>query len=75
MDLQKNLASRRSQGLYRQRLIIQGPQSVRVKVDGESLLSFCSNDYLGLANDDRLIKAWQQGADNFGVGAGASHTW
>ncbi len=72
-DLQQNLALRRSQGLYRQRQIVEGRQSVRVKVDGESLLSFCSNDYLGLASDDRLIKAWQQGAEKFGVGAGASH--
>ena len=72
-DLQKNLALRRSQGLYRQRQIVQGPQSVQVKIDGKSLLSFCSNDYLGLASDDRLIKAWQQGAEKFGIGAGASH--
>lgn len=71
--LQKNLALRQSQGLYRQRQIVEGPQSVRLKVDGETLLSFCSNDYLGLASDDRLIKAWQQGADKYGVGAGASH--
>ncbi len=72
-DLQKNLDLRRSQGLYRSRQIVQGPQSVRVNIDGESLLSFCSNDYLGLAGDDRLVKAWQQGADKFGIGAGASH--
>jgi 8-amino-7-oxononanoate synthase len=76
-ELEKNLQSalqqRQSAGLYRQRQIVEGTQSVQLKVDGESLLSFCSNDYLGLANDPRLIKAWQTAAEKFGVGAGASH--
>jgi len=76
-ELEKNLQSalqqRQTAGLYRQRQIVQGPQSVQLKVDGESVLSFCSNDYLGLANDPRLIKAWQAAAEKFGVGAGASH--
>lgn len=76
-ELEKNLQSalqqRQTAGLYRQRQIVQGSQSVQLKVDGESVLSFCSNDYLGLANDPRLIKAWQAAAEKFGVGAGASH--
>lgn len=36
-------------------------------------MSFCSNDYLGLANDPRVVDALRRGADRFGVGSGASH--
>jgi len=39
---------------------------------GEALISFCDNDYLGLATDPRVIKAAQAAADQWGVGAGAS---
>ncbi len=42
-------------------------------VEGKSYLSFCSNDYLGLANHPRLIAALQQGAARWGVGAGSAH--
>jgi 8-amino-7-oxononanoate synthase len=37
------------------------------------MLGFCSNDYLGLANHPEIIAAMQRGADEYGVGAGASH--
>jgi 8-amino-7-oxononanoate synthase len=71
--LQSALQQRQADGLFRERQVVQGPQSVQLRVDDQLLLSFCSNDYLGLASDARLIKAWQQGAEQFGVGAGASH--
>lgn len=67
------LAERQAQGLYRSRHIVSGPQAPVVSVDGRELLSFCSNDYLGLANHPQLVSAFKHGADNYGVGTGASH--
>jgi 8-amino-7-oxononanoate synthase len=71
--LQSELNERASLGLLRQRSILQSPQAPHIMVDGKSYLSFCSNDYLGLANHPQLIAALQQGAQQHGVGAGAAH--
>lgn len=72
-DLAAKLDARRTQGLYRQRQTLNSPQGVRVRVGDETLLSFCSNDYLGLANDPRIVDAFCVAAREHGVGAGASH--
>ena len=61
------------QGLLRHRRILESAQGVNVRVDGHEYVSFCSNDYLGLANHPVLIEAARQGATQYGVGAGASH--
>ncbi|MCE1116914.1 MULTISPECIES: 8-amino-7-oxononanoate synthase [Pseudomonas] len=72
-DLAARLAERRAADLYRQRPLLQSPQGPQVVVDGQPLLAFCSNDYLGLANHPEVIKAWRDGAERWGVGGGASH--
>jgi 8-amino-7-oxononanoate synthase len=71
--LRSQLAALEQQQLLRTRRVLESPQGVQVQVDGESLLSFCSNDYLGLANDARLRAACKAGVDRYGVGSGASH--
>ncbi|QIB51007.1 8-amino-7-oxononanoate synthase [Pseudomonas sp. OIL-1] len=72
-DLTARLAERRAAHLYRQRPLLETPQGVRVVVDGQPLLAFCNNDYLGLANDPEVIEAFVAGARTWGIGGGASH--
>ena len=62
----------RGAGLFRKRRVIKSPQGAVVTVDNQRLVNFCSNDYLGFANDARLIRALQQAAETYGVGSGAS---
>ena len=72
-DLASRLAERRAAHLYRHRPLLETPQQPEVMVDGEQLLAFCSNDYLGLASHPEVVRAMQQGAERWGVGGGASH--
>lgn len=72
-ELLPELQSRRQSGLYRKRLITQSAQSVRPRVNGRQVLSFCSNDYLGLANHPDIKQAFVQATENYGVGAGSAH--
>lgn len=70
--LADELADWDARGLKRERRVLQGPQAPHVTVEGRRYVAFCSNDYLGLANDARLIDAARRGLDR-GLGAGASH--
>lgn len=72
-DLVSALDERKRQRLYRTRQTLEGPQDVLVRIEGREYLSFCSNDYLGLASDPRVIDAFKEGAERFGVGSGAAH--
>jgi len=72
-DLAARLNARRADGLLRQRLLLDSPQQPQLQLDGKSLLAFCSNDYLGLANHPEVIQALREGAEKWGAGGGASH--
>jgi 8-amino-7-oxononanoate synthase len=70
--LQKELDRRKTDGLLRQRRLLDSPQAETIVANGAKYLSFCSNDYLGLANHQELIKTMQAAASDSGVGSGAS---
>jgi 8-amino-7-oxononanoate synthase len=67
------LEQRREAALYRSRRIAESPQQPEMRIDGRSMLAFCSNDYLGLANHPEVVRALQQGAVDYGAGSGAAH--
>lgn len=72
-NLRAELEELRAKALWRERRIVEEAQGPRLKLDGREYLSFCSNDYLGLANHPALIEAAQWGARDYGVGGAASH--
>ena len=71
--LQKELEKRETEGLMRQRRLLDSPQAEHIVANDKHFLSFCSNDYLGLANRPELITAMQKAAGDSGVGSGASN--
>ncbi len=71
--VEEELSSLRASGLYRSRRTLSSPQQPQLVVDGKACLSFCSNDYLGLANHPAVVAAFQQGLKNYGAGAGSAH--
>lgn len=71
--LQADLEKRQAMGLMRQRRLLDSPQAEHITANGQPFLSFCSNDYLGLANDAALVEALQRAAAEAGVGSGASN--
>jgi 8-amino-7-oxononanoate synthase len=72
-DLATDLDRRRAEHLYRRRRIVETPQGPVLRIEGRELVAFCSNDYLGLANDPRVVEALQRGAARWGAGSGAAH--
>jgi len=72
-DFAGEIEQRKQAGLYRTRRLISGPQQPELTADGKPLLSFCSNDYLGLASHSGNIEALKQALPETGLGGAASH--
>ncbi|NYT45275.1 glycine C-acetyltransferase [Alcaligenaceae bacterium] len=67
--IQGQLRQLRDDGYYKAERVMAGPQSAQVNLqDGSHVLNFCANNYLGLANDSRLIAAAKAGMDAAGFG-------
>lgn len=71
--LAERLRALGERGRYRVRRLLESPQGARVVVDGQSVVNFCSNDYLGLAGDSRIAAAMGRALEDYGAGSGASH--
>ena len=73
----KNLASKldklNEKNLFRSRRLLSSAQEIEPVVDGKKVLSFCSNDYLGLANHEKVKQTFIDAVNKYGVGSGASH--
>ena len=66
--LHEELNSIKNDGLYKKERIIQSQQSSEINVNDNTVLNFCSNNYLGLANNPKLIESAQQGLKKWGFG-------
>src|SRR5690554_7560651 len=72
-DFGAEIEQRKQAGLYRTRRLVSGPQKPELIADGKPLLSFCSNDYLGLANHAGNISVLSEALPETGLGGTASH--
>lgn len=72
-QLAQALQERDKAGLIRHRRQLESAQGAVINLDGRQLISFASNDYLGLANHPDVVSAFTAAANQFGVGSGASH--
>jgi glycine C-acetyltransferase len=66
--LQSEIDQIRNAGLWKDERLIESPQAARIAVAGREVLNFCANNYLGLADDPRLIRAAQDGLSRWGFG-------
>ena len=64
----------KNEGLYTNIRTIGSPQGAWVDINGKKYLNMCSNNYLGLCNDPRLVQKVKDSVDRLGVGPGAVRT-
>ena len=72
-QIRSDLAKIKSKHLYRKLKVIDSVKKNKILVDGQWLVNFASNDYLGLSQNKKIQQAIIQGIREFGAGAGASH--
>ena len=67
-QLTDDLAALQAEGLFKAEAVIRTPQSARIAVDDQTLINFCANNYLGLADHPALIAAAKEAMDSHGLG-------
>lgn len=72
--LAEELETMKQNGLYGTIRTLESPQGAWVVIGGKKYLNLCSNNYLGLCNDPRLVRKVKEYADRYGVGPGAVRT-
>lgn len=70
--IDSQLQKRKDASAWRERSCIEKSSGRELHFQGKSYLNFSSNDYLGLSQHPEIIRAWQQGAQEYGVGSGGS---
>jgi glycine C-acetyltransferase len=66
--LQQQIKEIKDAGLYKNERLIESPQGAEIQVGGKTVLNFCANNYLGLSDNPRLIKASKDMMDRRGFG-------
>lgn len=72
--LNENLNYLKDNGLYNEINVVEGANGPIIKIKGKELINLSSNNYLGLATNDRMKKVAKEAVDSHGVGAGAVRT-
>jgi glycine C-acetyltransferase len=72
--LEQEIRKLKESGLYNPIKCLHSAQGAWIIVDGAEVLNLCSNNYLGLANDQRLKEKVKKALDEFGIGAGGART-
>lgn len=67
-QLQQDLEQVKADGLFKSERVITSQQQAEIDVNGDQVINFCANNYLGLANSEELIAAAQSGLDQHGFG-------
>ncbi len=67
-QLQQDLEQVKADGLFKSERVITSQQQAQIDVNGDQVINFCANNYLGLANNSELIAAAQTGLDQHGFG-------
>lgn len=66
--LQNELNAIQQNGLYKKERIITSPQGAEIVVNGETVLNFCANNYLGLSSHPEVVQAAKDALDSHGFG-------
>ena len=67
--LRRTVDAIRADGFYKAERVIESPQSSQIRLSsGAEVLNFCANNYLGLADDPRLVAAAREGLERWGFG-------
>ena len=66
--LQNELNAIQQNGLYKKERIITSPQGAEITVNGETVLNFCANNYLGLSSHPEVVQAAKDALDSHGFG-------
>lgn len=72
--IQKEIKNLKESGLYTTIRVLGSAQGAWLEVDGNRVLNFCSNNYLGMADHPRLVDAAKSALDKYGAGPAAVRT-